>query len=266
MGQEMSTAQNATSGAATGAAAGSVAGPWGAVVGALIGGLASAFGSSNTNSSQRRLSKYQMAWQTMMSNTAYQRQRADLEKAGYNPMLAMKTAGASTPQGNMPILRNPLGEGATSAIQAMSTVATAQLQNSQMKLNEIESQMKNHQINKEEAKGKVYKEVNKALDVVLEKTSTQQVKEKATGLLKQVQKMATWLFPLPPDVRDKLLGVKEKMAKEDPQKSKQIQKELDRIFELHSNVGLKPPWEDGPKPKRRDPMSYGMRKKKKNEK
>lgn len=41
------------------------------------------------------------AYQTEMANTAYQRQSADMQKAGINPMLAiMKSGGAATPSGS----------------------------------------------------------------------------------------------------------------------------------------------------------------------
>ena len=56
----------------------------------------------------------QRSWEKMMSDTSYQRQRADLEAAGYNPASIGLTNGASTPQGATGIATSARGVGASS--------------------------------------------------------------------------------------------------------------------------------------------------------
>lgn len=89
--------------------------------GSILGGLIGSSGQNAANIAAMKLARENRAWQERMSNTAYQRSAADLEKAGLNRILALGGP-ASTPAGNVAPVGNPkeaLGKGVSdAAIQA----------------------------------------------------------------------------------------------------------------------------------------------------
>lgn len=86
---------------------------------ALIGGWFSSRGQQSANEANLQIARDQMAFQERMSNTSYQRARADMEAAGFNPMLAYSQGGASAPAGASATMQNEMAAGVSSALQGM---------------------------------------------------------------------------------------------------------------------------------------------------
>lgn len=82
--------------------------PLTAIASSAVGGLFDMFGASSQNRAQERAAKKQMEFQERMSNTAHQREVADLRAAGLNPILSAKLGGASSPGGAQPNIVNTM--------------------------------------------------------------------------------------------------------------------------------------------------------------
>ena len=88
-----------------------------AAVPAAIGAVASAWGQKRANDQTRDLAREQMGFQERMSNTAWQRGVADMEKAGLNPALAYSQGGASTPVGASAKMENEVAPAVSTAME-----------------------------------------------------------------------------------------------------------------------------------------------------
>lgn len=89
---------------------------WGAIASAIAPAAISAVGGMLQNNQNRQIAADNNAFTERMSSSAMQRQKADYEAAGINPLLGLGT-GASTPAGAGAQMENVLAGGAASAME-----------------------------------------------------------------------------------------------------------------------------------------------------
>lgn len=91
----------------------------------IIGAGLSFIGGERRNAAQVSSARSQMSFQERMSNTAHQRQIADLKAAGLNPILSAKYGGASSPGGAMPQIQDTLTPAVNTGLQTLQQTTQA---------------------------------------------------------------------------------------------------------------------------------------------
>ena len=110
--------------------------------GALIGAAAGIGGGLLGNYLNSREMRKQREWMEHMSNTAHQREVQDLRNAGLNPILSATGGnGASTPQGQLIPMEDPVEKGINSALAIRQQESTIGLQDAQAAQASSQSQL-----------------------------------------------------------------------------------------------------------------------------
>lgn len=166
----------------------------GALLGGVVGGLGSFFGQQSANDTNLQIAsdanffsamqaRENRDFQERMSNTAHQRQVADLRAAGLNPMLSKMGSGASQPSGaqgstHTARVENAMGHAVNTAVDGMRLKKEVDQAGSQIALN-----------NAQEKVAKTTESLNQATALKTKQDTARSLEEtKRTGMSNEIYK------------------------------------------------------------------------------
>lgn len=153
--------------------------------GAIISAAGGVAGSLISNAASREAASDQMNFQRDMSNTAHQREVADLRAAGLNPILSALGAGASTPNGAQPQV-NDLGPAISKGMDTALAIKQQNAQQANLAADTANKATSNELIKKQTAQAAAATAAT-AMDVKLKKAQTESINTLLPSALKKAK-------------------------------------------------------------------------------
>jgi hypothetical protein len=171
--------------------------PIGSIASSVIGGAASYFGTQSNNQAMQQMQQQQEAYNTQMSNTAYQRASADMKSAGLNPMMMFGSgSAASSPTAPGIQLQSPLQNAGSALKDVVSSAMQAKVQDAtidnlvQQNAN-LKTDQALHESDKQLRDRQVLTEMDRQSNIVANTQSTKADTAKSVASLPQVINAST---------------------------------------------------------------------------